>query len=118
MSSTEGVVPFLSFATNGEGMDAERSLDIFTQRVLIPLVVKTNAVVICTPTRACSLGMSFGKAASFLSSKYGSRAPRFPALGPRLWRRGFASRLRCLAAWLGAEAVAQSLRDHRNISAP
>jgi hypothetical protein len=66
-----GVVPFLSFASNEEGMIAERNLDIFTQKVLIPLVVKTNAIVICTPTRACSLGMSFGKAASFLSSKYG-----------------------------------------------
>jgi hypothetical protein len=71
VDSTNGVVPFLSFTSLGKGAAAERSLDIFTQRVLIPLVVKTSAVVICTPTRACSLGMSFGKAANFLASKYG-----------------------------------------------
>jgi hypothetical protein len=69
-----GVLPFLSFTTNADGMEAERNLDIFTQKVLIPLCVKTNAIVICTPTRACSLGMSFGKAANFLASKYGYRA--------------------------------------------
>ncbi len=68
-----GVLPFLSFSTNSEGIEAERNLDIFTQKVLIPLCVKTNAIVICTPTRACSLGMSFGKAANFLASKYGYR---------------------------------------------
>jgi hypothetical protein len=62
-----GVVPFLSFVGDSEGFDAERKLDIFTQEVLIPLCEKTNAVVICTPTRACSLGMSFGKATNFLA---------------------------------------------------
>jgi hypothetical protein len=41
-----GVLPFLSFSTNSEGIEAERNLDIFTQKVLIPLCVKTNAIVI------------------------------------------------------------------------
>jgi hypothetical protein len=66
-----GVVPFLSFVEDSEGINAERKMDIFTLEVLIPLCEKTNAVVICTPTRACSLGMSFGKAASFLASTKG-----------------------------------------------
>jgi hypothetical protein len=65
-----GVLPFLSFSTNAGGIEAERNLDIFTKDVLIPLCIKTNAIVICTPTRACSLGMSFGKAASFLTPIY------------------------------------------------
>ena len=65
------VVPFLSFVNDSEGIDAERNLDVFTLEVLIPLCEKTNAVVICTPTRACSLGMSFGKAANFLASTNG-----------------------------------------------
>jgi hypothetical protein len=70
-----GVLPFLSFPNNSEAVDAEQNLDIFTQEVLIPLCVKTNAIVICTPTRACSLGMSFAKAANFLASKYRYPAP-------------------------------------------
>jgi hypothetical protein len=65
-----GVLPFLSFSTNSEGIKAEQKLDLFTKEVLIPLCIKTNAIVICTPTRACSLGMSFGKAASFLAPTY------------------------------------------------
>jgi hypothetical protein len=65
-----GVLPFLSFSTDAEGMEAERNLDVFVKEVLIPLCIKTSAVVICTPTKACSLGMSFGKAASFLAPTY------------------------------------------------
>ena len=65
-----GVLPFLSFSTNAEGIEAERKLDLFTKEVLIPLCVKTKAVVICNPTSACSLGMSFGKAARFLAPTF------------------------------------------------
>jgi hypothetical protein len=65
-----GVLPFLSFSTNSEGIKAEQKLDLFTKEVLIPLCINTNAIVICTPTRACSLGMSFGEAASFLAPTY------------------------------------------------
>ncbi len=65
-----GVLPFLSFSTTAEGVEAEQKLDVFTKEVLIPLCIKTSAVVICTPTKACSLGMSFGKAASFLAPTF------------------------------------------------
>jgi hypothetical protein len=65
-----GVCPFLSFSTDDEGFEAERNIDYFIMEVLIPLCERTNAVVICTPNRACTLSMSFGKAASFLAAKY------------------------------------------------
>jgi hypothetical protein len=77
-----GVLPFLSFSTNSEGIEAERNLDIFTKDVLIPLCIKTKAIVICTPTRACSLGMSFGKAASFLAPTYERYCVFFSQVGP------------------------------------
>ena len=66
----DDVFPFLSFSKDSIGIEAERNIDIFTERVLILLCIKTNAIVVCTPTRACSLGMSFGKAAGFLASTY------------------------------------------------
>jgi hypothetical protein len=65
-----GTFPFLSFLTNAEGIEAERNLDVFVKEVLIPLCIKTSAVVLCTPSKECSLGMSFGKAASFLAPTY------------------------------------------------
>jgi hypothetical protein len=54
-----GVLPFLSFqvANSSNEMEAERNLDVFTQEALITLCIKTNTVVICTTTKACSLGM-------------------------------------------------------------
>ncbi len=63
-----GVLPFLSFAKLSDAMEAEHDLDIFTMEVLIPLCERTNAVVICSSSRACSLGMSFARAANFLAS--------------------------------------------------
>jgi hypothetical protein len=66
-----GVCPFISFSTDVKGLEAEQNLDYFTKEVLIPLCVRTNALVICTPNRTCSLGMSFGKAASFEATKFG-----------------------------------------------
>ena len=82
-----GVLPFLSFSANENGdeengMEAERNLDIFTQEVLMPLCVKTNAIVICTPTKTCSLGMSFGKAASFLAPTFGYYSFQILYIGP------------------------------------
>ncbi|MAJ97152.1 MAG: hypothetical protein CMI56_00870 [Parcubacteria group bacterium] len=65
----------LPFRTDEEGIEADRALDIFMRDVIIPLAAQTNAVVIVSPFKSCSMSMSFCKAASMAKASYGDRLP-------------------------------------------
>ena len=67
----QGAVPFLCFQSDEEAIAAEKKIDTFVDHVLMPLVVKTNALVICSPSQTCTLGMRFTLAAKRLAPTFG-----------------------------------------------
>jgi hypothetical protein len=66
-----GPVPCLCFEADEEGVEAEKKIDTFLHDILMPIVIKTNALVLCSASRACTLGMRFAKASQELASNLG-----------------------------------------------
>ena len=64
--------PNLSLSLNNEEIETEKEIDKFIYTILLPIVIETNALVLCSASRGCALGMSFSKAADILSLQYGS----------------------------------------------
>jgi hypothetical protein len=52
-------------------IDAEKEIDQFIYTILLPIVIESKAIVLCSASRGCALGMSFAKAADILSFHYG-----------------------------------------------
>jgi hypothetical protein len=55
---------------NREEIYTEKEIDQFIYTILLPVVIDSNAIVLCSASRGCALGMSFAKAADILSLKY------------------------------------------------
>ena len=63
--------PFLSTA---EERAAEESIDVFMTEVLIPLAVRTNALVICDAVKQFELSSSFLRMVAVQRAKFGDPA--------------------------------------------
>jgi len=56
-----------------ETEDLERKISIFVTEILMPIIIKTGALVVCHGLNSCSLCVALGKAFSALSLRRGNR---------------------------------------------
>ena len=72
----QGVVPDKGpYLNEADERAAMLKLDLFMSDVIIPLAVRTNAIVLCSAIKMCVLSMSFLRMVAVQSPKWGGKPP-------------------------------------------
>ena len=64
--------PFVDGATERR---ADEALDRFMMEAIIPLAVRTNAIILCEGTTECALSLSLTRVCAMMSAQWGHRPP-------------------------------------------